>query len=148
MAQRLKIEPSDRLEPSAVGRSRWLLGFAAFGAPGAWSAQFIAGAAIASYPCIPDGTLYVTAPLEEPSARTLLLAVNVVATFVALLALYTAWLAWKGSRQDDPPSPEAILAERLSRTRYLAAWGLMNGCGFLIAILFDTVMVLGVPARC
>ncbi|HXU99841.1 MAG TPA: hypothetical protein VG166_05025 [Caulobacteraceae bacterium] len=139
---------ADRPEPEGPGRHRLGLLFAVLGAPLAWSGQVVFGAAFAAYPFVPQGTLFTTAPLSESADRLGLFAANLIAIVVAALATWVAWQAWQGARGDFRGTAAGLLAERLTRTRYLAMWGLLNGSIFIAALLFDTVMLIGTPATC
>jgi hypothetical protein len=67
-------------------------------------------------------------------ARPACLAFNVLAALVAAAAGWTGLRTWRATRNAQ------------YRTAFLAACGAMTGFGFLVAILFDTVMILGAPA--
>ncbi|HEX4195969.1 MAG TPA: hypothetical protein VHZ26_00870 [Caulobacteraceae bacterium] len=147
MATRLSFSSLSPTEPSGPGRSTPAMLFAVFGAPLAWSVEIAVDAAIACYPCASQGTLWQTLPVGWTVASSLLWAVNIAAILVAAAATAAAFSALRGAPRSEP-RPTAVFGERLSRTHYLAVWGVLNGFGFLAALLFDSVMILGTPAQC
>lgn len=149
MAQQIHVRKEHLREPRGLGRSRlWLL-VAVFGGPLAWGFQFCANAAIASYPCVPGSTIATTAPVDFPTARTILYIINIVALLATVAAAWVAWRIRRDARGEGDDAPAAtILAERLSRTRYLAAWGVIFALASLATILFGLVMIIGAPAQC
>lgn len=150
MAQHVLLNQLERPEPRGPGRSPGWLFFAVFGAPLAWFAQFLFDIAFASYPFIPNGTLFTTAPLSEGGDRIVLFVVNVVGLAIAALATWSAQLAWSGAGEGGQARgvTASLLVVRLTRTRYLAMWGLLNGAIFIPSIICDTVMLFGTPATC
>lgn len=147
MAERLSFPSNPPVEPSGPGRSKIGLLFAVFGAPAAWMLEIAVGAAVACYPCASQGTLWQTLPFGWSVTRTILWIVNITGIVVAGLSIAWALAAWRGARR-LAPDPTAVLGERLGRTHYLAIWGLMNGFGFLAALLFDSVMIAWTPLQC
>jgi hypothetical protein len=116
--------------------------FAVFGAPAAWSLQLIVNYALAAEACYPNDT-----PLAQPNLswdRPALVALNLLALVIAAAA---AALAWRLFRRDpEGPGFTGDLAEvSQGRTHFLASCGLLTGFGFIAAILFNTIALLGVP---
>lgn len=148
MAQVVQLSRLERREPAGPGRRRLVFLFAVMGAPLAWSAQVAFNAAFAAYPCAPHSTLAVTAPITADADRICLFLVNLLAIVAAAVATGLAWQAWRGAEGRSEGSTASLVAERLTRTRYLAMWGLINGALFIGALVFDTVMLIGTPAIC
>jgi len=117
--------------------------FGLFGAPAAWIGQLVLNYALASYPCMPDDAAYASVPASWAWDRPLLFAINILALLIALAAAVSATQDWRRSRDWKAHGP---LQARATRIRFLAYCGLMTGWGFLVAIGFTTVALIGVPS--
>jgi hypothetical protein len=148
MAERVQMSALERREPRGPGRRPLLFLFAVMGAPLAWALEIVVDAAFAAYPCAGRGTLEIAAPIGQAGDRAILLAANVLALAAAAAATWLSWQAWVGAEGEEKGVAAGLLAERLTRTRYLATWGLLNGAIFIAALLFDTVMIFGTPPSC
>ena len=104
--------------------------------PAAWAAQLILGYGLASAACFPDNAPQQSAPPPgwtfEPG---LLLAINLICLAGAVVGVIAAGATWRG-----------LAGEGEARSRFLAACAVLSGVGFAVAILFDTVPILGVPS--
>jgi hypothetical protein len=117
--------------------------FGVFGAPAAWIAQLLLNYALAAYPCMPNDMPYPAPPSSWAWDRPVLFVVNILALIVALAAAVTATADWRRTRGWNQ---HGALQARATRVRFLAYCGLMTGWGFLLAIAFNTVDLIGVPA--
>ena len=117
--------------------------FGVFGAPIAWIIQLVLNYALATYPCMPNDVPYASVPSSWSWDRPVLFAINILALLVALTAAIIATADWRRTRLWKEHGP---LKARETRIRFLAYCGLMTGWGFLLAIGFNTVDLIGVPA--
>jgi hypothetical protein len=110
--------------------------------PAAWSLHLAVNFAFASHACYPART-----PLQAPLfdwLRILLISVDLASMAVALAAVFVAYGSWrKTAREMAETGPLVELGE--GRARFLAAWGILIGIGFFIAVLFDFVGLWIVP---
>ncbi len=117
--------------------------FGMFGAPAAWIGQLVLNYALATYPCMPDDTPYPWVPSSWSWDRPVLFAVNILALLIALAASILATQDFRRTRDWNEHGP---LQARRTRDRFLAYCGMLTGWGFLLAIAFNTVDLIGVPA--
>jgi hypothetical protein len=132
-------QPVPRREATAPWRQ--LFGVAA--GPLGWMVQLNVGYALTSYPCNPGGHAAPAMLGGWGWTRAASLGVNLAAVLVAIAAGLVSLGIWRAARGGDTehgPDPA------LSRTRFLAVCGVLTSFGFLAAIAFDTVMILGAPA--
>lgn len=112
----------------------WRQGFGVYAAPAAWSLQLLIGYGLSAYACNPGRTALAQVAEGWGWTRGASLAVNLLAAVVAITAGLMSLSGWRATR------------EWASTTRFLSIWGVLTSFGFLIAILFNTVMLLGAPA--
>ena len=75
--------------------------------------------------------------------RWVALAINLAAALVAIAAGMTGLAIWRAvGRGDSEPAPNPLEG----RARFFGVCGSLSGFGFLAAILFGAVMILGAPA--
>jgi hypothetical protein len=112
----------------------WRQGLGVYAAPAAWSAQLLIGYGLAAYACNPGRTALAEVANGWGWTRGAALAVNLLAALVALAAGLMSLSGWRATSEDA------------GRARFLSIWGVLTSFGFLLAILFNTVMLLGAPA--
>lgn len=117
--------------------------FGVFGAPAAWIFQLVLNYALATYPCMPNDMPYASVPSSWAWDRPVLFAINLIALVVAFAAALLSTADWRRTRAWNARGP---LKARETRIRFLAYCGLMTGWGFLAAIAFNTVDLIGVPS--
>lgn len=112
----------------------WRQGFCVYAAPAAWGAQLLIGYGLTAYACSPGRIALAQVAEGWGWTRSAALTVNLLAALVAVAAGLLSLSSWRAAR------------EEASRTRFLTVWGVLTSFGFLLAILFNTVMLLGAPA--
>ncbi len=112
--------------------------------PAAWATQLIAGYGYSSLACFPHDAPAAQPP--SPGEHALLIGLNLTCLVVALAGLVTATIHWRAAKAEGSAKSSDVLPPGLGRARFLAACGMLSGMGFAIAILFDTVAILGAPA--
>jgi len=112
----------------------WRQGFGVYAAPTAWGAQLLIGYGLTAYACNPGRIALAQVAEGWGWTRDAALAVNLLAALVAVAAGLLSLSGWRATR------------EAASRARFLTVWGVLTSFGFLLAILFNTVMLLGTPA--
>ncbi len=132
--------------PSSPPAGRVLtLAFANGGGALAWAAQLALGYGLAGYACDPSGRILNHAVRGWLWSRPTLVAINLVALAVSILALAVAWREWRAR----PASPGRRDAEELGENwdGFLALSGTWIGAAMVAAVLFTTVAVVWTP-RC
>jgi hypothetical protein len=117
--------------------------FGVMAGPIAWGLQLLVNYGLASHFCFPGSV-----PLDQPDGlsgylRSVLIAVNVVAIAIAIGATAVSFKAWRSTRGELSGGSADLVDIGEGRTRFLAFWGMMTGSGFLLAIVFNLVGVLG-----
>ena len=124
----------------------WLIIFGLVAAPSAWLAQLVIDYGLASYACFPvdqprphviEGFGWVWWMLVGLNVAGLL--VSIAATVIAHGNLRESWREPHGG----PPGSYLDAGDR--RNSFLSVFGLWSGAWFLVAIVFDTIMVFWVP---
>ena len=120
--------------------------FAVTGAGGAWLIQLIVDYGLAAHRCFPADEPLFVASVPGWTYPTLLF-LNLIAILTAAAAGFAARSIWHRTKGEHGGSTHHLLTVGEGRTRFLAMCGQLAGLGFLIAILFDTVVIYLVP-RC
>jgi hypothetical protein len=119
--------------------------FAVFGAPSAWAAQLVANFAVASHVCYPHDLPLARLPANYAWSWGALLAINLIAVAMALIAAGVSIKVWRDTKEEHPGSAHRAIEAGEGRTRFLALCGMMTGFGFLVAILFNSLALFTVP---
>lgn len=126
--------------PTPLQRRRAIwLGFAVAAPPLAWSVQLLMLTAFSNYTCFPADTPIAT-PVQ-PWVHPFAVVVDILALLVAVAS---AVVAWRYLRLRAEPQ-DALGRLRLGRLHFVALGGVLSGCGFFLAILFETIATLMVP---
>jgi hypothetical protein len=121
----------------------WLLLFATAGVPLFWFAQFLIGSAVAGTVCFSDLIPIIE---NEPNGwlRWLMVVLDAAALLASILGFVVSLNAWRGAKAagiDARPPLDVVV----SRTRFLAVWGMLTSAMFLGAIVFAAIADLVVP---
>jgi hypothetical protein len=112
--------------------------------PAAWITQLVVGYGLSSLACFPHDVALRQSPPQGWSTEPLILGViNGVCFAIAILGGILALIHWRRTRGGGAAQALEIGE---SRTRFMAACGMLSGFGFALAILFDTPAWLAVPA--
>jgi hypothetical protein len=123
----------------------WLIGALAAG-PAAWIVQLVAGYGLSSLACFPhDAPFEQSPPPGWGGEPAILLIVNGVCLLVALGGCLVSLDHWRRTRSEKAGGAHHTLEIGEGRTRFLAACGALLGAAFALAIVFDTVMIIGTP---
>ena len=122
--------------------------FAVFGGPLAWFAQLYGGFALASQPCVVDGT-HMTEPLANAQWTGPAMIVLVVASFlVALGSFAVARQSFNRAQTTAPGMQQRDSSDAgLGRARFLAEWGMLLASVFALATAMSAIGFLTLP-RC
>jgi hypothetical protein len=74
-----------------------------------------------------------------------LLTLNLVCLLLPLAGMAVAFLSWRATREEKPGGTASMLEMGEGRTRFLALCGLLGSALFVLATLFDSAMIIGVP---
>jgi hypothetical protein len=120
------------------------LWFGLFGAPAAWTVEFMVNYALVAHFCYPDGT-----PLAAPTwggTRTLTILTSAAMCVVALLALSTAIHSWRETRPDTDQDQKRHVAEvGEGRARFMALSGILVSGIFLFGVLMTALPTIFQP---
>jgi len=133
------LHPSPHRDRVGIGA----LAFGLVGGPFAWSVQVLVNSALSSYSCFPKDV-----PLQAPTWAGLeptLLAIELAALVVCIVAAIVAWRSWRRSSAERPGSAHHLVESGDGRTRFLAMAGLMTSVLFFVAILFAMINLATVP---
>lgn len=124
---------------------RWLFAALAIG-PAAWIVQLVLGYGVAAQACDMRREAGASGGSAFAGEPVLLSIVNLVG-LVAVLAggIFCRW-AWNRVGNEKAGGPEAVLTIGEGRTRFLAVFGMLSAVGFTIAVAFNTVEPLIMPA--
>ena len=119
--------------------------FGLFGAPAAWTVQFMVNYGVVSEACFPR-----IVPRVEPAAgwqgiSTLEMVVNGIAILVGIAATLVAWRSWRKTQQEESGGAGHLLEVGEGRSRFLSVCGIMTGTGFLLVILANSFVYFLVP---
>ena len=127
--------------------SVWLLLTGLAAGPTGWALQLIANYGLSSLACFPHDTpSQTTPPPGWDHEFDLLLTINLVCLAIALAGFLISWAHWRRTRGEKVGGAGRLVDVGEGRTRFLSACGMLAGAGFIIAILFDTAVVIGAPA--
>lgn len=115
-------------------------------APLAWFVQFTVGYALTSYACFPGDRALGQVLSGWDWTRGAAVGINLLAAAVAVWAGWISLGVWRVSREEKEGRSEHVIEAGEGRTRFFGLWGMMTSAGFLVAIVFDTVMALGAAA--
>lgn len=119
--------------------------FAIFGGPAAWVTQLIVNYAFASFTCYPRHAPRTSVAPGWDGIWGGLLALNLIAIVVALVAAWTGWWVWQATRGEGGGASGEVLEMAEGRTRFMGVVGIITGLYFLAAVVFDTVALVVVP---
>lgn len=119
--------------------------FGVFGGPFAWAIQLSANFALASHSCFPRDMPHAHVAAGSEWAWGAILAINISALLLALVATGVSRQGWSKTRAEDPGSSHHAIEIGEGRARFLALCGMMTGLGFAGAILLNTIALFMVP---
>jgi hypothetical protein len=114
-------------------------------APVAWLIQQTANYGLASYVCFPRGTPRDDVALGWNWVWYGMLAINVLALAVCIVAGFISVQKWRASNSEDPSSSSDVLEKGEGPAKYVDTWGYITSVSFLAAVLFNTFALLVVP---
>ncbi|HVI29915.1 hypothetical protein [Hansschlegelia sp.] len=125
-------------------RIEWLAA-ALFTAPAAWFLQLCAVYALGSHACYPRAAPLQAALPGWEWTWGASLAINLATLVLAVAATAFSYWIWRQTRGESEGGHHHAVEAGEGRTRFLAVFGLWSGVWFALAILFDTIALMGVP---
>lgn len=119
--------------------------FGSSGAPLAWATHLIAGYALASTICFPGEALRQQPWASIRWAWSLLIAIDLIAMVIAVLAALTAYHNWRLSHREATGYSQGLVEIGEGRTSFLSLWGILTSIGFFVAVAFDFIGLWIVP---
>jgi hypothetical protein len=119
--------------------------FGLIGGPLAWSLQLVVNFALASHSCFPRDLPQNHLPAGWEGVWNGLLAVNIGAILLALIATAVSYRNWHVTHGEDEGSTHQLVEAGEGRTRFLGFCGTLLGLGFFVAILFNSLALFMVP---
>ena len=113
-------------------------------APLGWSAQLVVTTSAAAHACFAQDVPLLL-PLW-PSLHRIVLAVDLVALVLCLLAGVVAWRVWHKTRDERPGSGHHVLESGDGRTRFMAMAGMMTSGLFFVAVALSTLNATALAA--
>lgn len=134
----------DHPSPHRGAVKAWLLIAGLAAGPFGWIVQLLVGYALSGQLCMlgrgaPGAT-------SAQGNSTLLIGLNLVCLAIAVGGLFVSWLCWRKVQGEKPGGADATLSIGEGRSRFLATAGMMAAGAFAVAILFNTVEPLMIPA--
>lgn len=117
-----------------------LLATALIAVPCLWALRLIVNYGIDSHFCFPSETRRNVLP---GWAWPTLLGMDLATVAVAIIAMLVSYQYWR--RTQDEVADVPLIETGEGRSRFLAAWTLIIGIGFVIAVVFDLVGLWIVP---
>jgi hypothetical protein len=117
--------------------ARWVIAIALFVAPVTWGLQLLVAVTLAGHACYPHAVPRALPLWANLSQR--LLAMNIAAIALCLIAGFVAWLGWRRTRAERPGDAHHLLESGDGRTRFLAMAGLINSVLFGVAVIFESI---------
>ena len=114
-------------------------------APIAWSLQLLLNYGLASHACFPRETPREAFVSGGSWTTAALIAINLAALVVAILATVASYFIWKEARDEAQGGHAHLIDVGRGRTRFFAIWGVWGGVWFVIQIIFGTIAVFGAP---
>jgi hypothetical protein len=112
--------------------------------PAGWALQLVLGYGLSSYACFPRDTPALRSPPPGWSGEPgLLLAINLLCLALVLAGLTASAILWRRDPGRTLGDAGRAAGGGVGRTRFLAACGVISGLVFAVAVLFDTVSILG-----
>lgn len=119
--------------------------FGSSGAPLAWAAHLLANYAVASTVCFPGQALRQQPLPSIQWAWSLLVAIDLIAMAIAVLAALTAYRNWLLSHDEATGYAHGMVEIGEGRTSFLSLWGILTSVGFFVAVAFDFIALWVVP---
>jgi hypothetical protein len=119
--------------------------FGLLGGPGAWFIQLCVGYLLTSGPCFPHDNRRLSALAGFAWTWPTSIALSLFAVLLGIAACSVSWGILRRTQIEaraDRPLPEDV-----SRTRFLALWGMVLGAGFALASLVTGIGFIALP-RC
>ncbi len=110
------------------------------GAPLAWSIQIVVGYAIAAYACYPQ-RMSLAAPIVA-DLKGQLAMLSLAAILLAAICTLVGYRSWRASRDEQAGDHHALLEHGEGRTRFMAMCGLVTSAGFLVVLIFTSVVLV------
>jgi hypothetical protein len=119
--------------------------FGSAAAPLAWGAHLVANYALASTICFPGNALRQPPASSMRWGWSLLVAVDLIAMVIAVLAAITAYRNWRLSHDEAAGRSHGLVEIGEGRTSFLSLWGILTSAGFFVAVAFDFIGLWIVP---
>lgn len=134
----------DHPSPHRGAVNPWLLILGLAAGPLGWIVQLVVDYGLSGQLCALGRG--VPGPTPADGKAALLVAVNLVCLGVAAGGLLVSWRSWRKVQSEKPGGADATLSIGEGRSRFLATAGIMASGAFVLAILFNTVEPLMIPA--
>jgi hypothetical protein len=132
-------------EPYEVGVHVVPLAIGLAGAPAFWVVQLIVNYGLVSYACYPFIEQRSTPALDWGSIWIAVIIINLVTLTVALATTVLSFVNWRILVRLHPKMWDDLVEASEGRVRFAALCGAVAGSGFIIAIIFDLIAILGSP---
>jgi hypothetical protein len=114
--------------------------------PVAWGVQLVAGYGLSGHACFPGDHPVARIALGWGWMRAACLGLNLLALGVCVAAGLYSLSLWRATQHEAQGRARTVVDVGEGRTRFSSLCGALTSAGFALAILFNTVVILGAPA--
>ena len=141
----MTVSESFQREPRRVGVGFVPLAIGLMAAPACWAIQLIVNYGLTSYACYPFVEQRSTLAPGWGGVWIAVIVINLVMLVIAAAATALSFFNWRILVRLHPNVRDDLVDASEGRARFVALCGAVAGIGFVIAIIFDLVAVLGSP---
>ena len=134
-----------RHEPRDVGVRPVFLAIGLAVAPICWLTQLIVDYGLSSYACYPLLEQRATPAPGWGNVWIVVIVINLLTLALAVAATVLSALNWRTFTRRQPSLSDDLAVASKGRARFIAQCGTLAGIGFIAAIIFDLVAIIGSP---
>lgn len=139
--------PHAPLQSSQEGPGVVALLFGLAAGPAAWIIHLLLDYGLSSYACYPADQPHLRAPPPGWAAeKPVLAAITLACLVLAGLGLWTSWLNWRNTREEQIKGPHHVIEVGEGRSCFLSLCGMLTSAGFAIAIAVSAASIVRVPS--
>jgi hypothetical protein len=120
--------------------------FGLIAGPIAWGLQLVAGYGLSGHACFPGDHPISRIAEGWGWMRTACLLLNLAAVGACVAAGLYSLSLWRATQHEAQGRAREVVDKGEGRTRFSSLCGVLTSFGFLVAVLFDTLVILGAPA--
>jgi hypothetical protein len=114
--------------------------------PIAWGLQLVAGYGLSGHACFPYDHPIARVAAGWGWTRAACLGLNLAAIGICIAAGMLSLRLWRATRHEAQGRARKVVDVGEGRTRFSSLCGALTSFGFLLVVLFNTVVIVGAPA--